>query len=81
MPTAYTAATNPVWTYRTVNGDAIDARVVQDNGEWTIASDVTYTRFLTQSDLDEFAHKIYTIIAENTKIDISEDEFMRLLDD
>ena len=81
MPTDFTTTTNPVWTYTTINGDAINARAVQDNGQWTIAPDVTCTGFITQSDLDRFAHKIYKIIVENTKIDISEDEFMRLLDD
>ena len=82
MPTEYTVpAPNTVWTYRTINGDVMDARAVQDTDGWTVSSDITYARFLTQSDLDRFAHKIYKIIVENTKIDISEDEFMRLLAD
>ena len=36
-------------------------------------------RYITESDLDKFARKIYKIIQENTKIDISEDEFISLL--
>lgn len=36
-------------------------------------------RYITQETLDNFAHRIYKIIKENTRIDISEDEFMNLL--
>lgn len=38
-------------------------------------------KFLTTNDLDEFAHKIYKIITEHTHIDITEDEFMDIIND
>ena len=35
--------------------------------------------FVTKKDLDLFAKRIYRIISDHTKIDISEDEFMDIL--
>ena len=46
------------------------------NNGWRVAID-----YVTKKDLEEFARKIYKIIEEHTSIDISEDEFMKLLED
>jgi hypothetical protein len=51
----------------------------------TIANTVTFNdlltipTYVTTEELDKFAHRIYKIISDHTKIDIEEDEFMALL--
>ena len=40
---------------------------------------LTIPKYVTTEELDEFAHRIYKIINDHTKIDIEEDEFMALL--
>lgn len=37
--------------------------------------------YVTQEDLDEFARKIFKIITEHVTLDITENEFMDLLED
>lgn len=39
------------------------------------------SKFITIKDLEYFSHKIYKIIKEHTPIDISEEEFMKIIKD
>ena len=77
MPTGYdtTFIDNP-WTHTvTANRTDYQPAYTFDTTAWRV------NRYITETDLDNFAHKIYKIITEHTNIDISEEEFMRLLDD
>lgn len=61
-------ATEPLRFY-TTNNITADA--------WTINT----TRFATTEDLEHFSQKIYKIIEEHTPLDITEEEFMKLIKD
>jgi len=41
----------------------------------------TTENHVTFEDLDKFFHRVYKIIEEHTKIDINEDEFIKLLNE
>ena len=45
----------------------------------TVTYGETWTYPITQHDLDNFAKRIFKIIEEHTKIDITEEEFMKLM--
>ena len=53
----------------------------QNNWEYPKEASLTdnYGKIITQKDLDDFAHKIYQIITEHVSLDISEEEFMNIL--
>ena len=36
-------------------------------------------RFITQEDMNDIINKLYSIISEHTKIDITEEEFMSII--
>ena len=55
---------------------------------WTNTNTIGYTvptiqtmdnYFVTKDELKEFADKLYKVIEEHTKIDISEEEFMNIM--
>lgn len=91
MPTEYTTFNYPVTadtytTYATNNattGGYLTYDRFNNNFLWNYDIETNEVkvkeRYITQETLDNFAHRIYKIIKENTRIDISEDEFMNLL--
>ena len=83
---ATTAATTWDWTIDnprdwtvTIPANAIG---VPEIHTYTAGNTYTYTespRLVTTEDLNKFANRIYEIISEHAKLDISEEEFMNLL--
>lgn len=43
--------------------------------------DFSGPKVITSRDLEDFAHRIYRIITEHTRIDITEEEFMEILNE
>lgn len=50
-------------------------RITIDERPWTM------TKFITEDDLEKVIHKIYQIIEDHTTLDITEEEFMKLIKD
>ena len=69
-------------TYTTGTDDRLWTRAYMDvdHNAWT-ARTIEETRLLTDRDLNEIFEKLYSIISEHTAIDISEEEFMKLIKD
>ena len=69
------AMTNPetitVPRYRTYTTD----RITIDETPWTVP------KFVTQDDLEKVIHKIYQIIEDHTTLNITEEEFMKIVKD
>ena len=49
-------------------------------GAWT-ASPAKSTRYVTKKDLDNLVRKFYQVMAEHVILDVSEDEFVKLLNE
>ena len=65
-------------THLTINPDDLRATVAPN----VVGVNTTFydaPAYITSNDLDKFAEKVYRIIADHTKIDISEDEFMDII--
>ena len=88
--TNQTTTTIPERVYETLRADdvardtiTIDRDVLNTFDQPTnftfAAPQFTMPTFITKEDLDKFAKRIYQIITEHTKIDISEEEYLKLL--
>lgn len=65
-------------THLTINADDLRAAVAPN----VIGVNTTLYNapvYITSNDLDKFAERVYRIIADHTKIDISENEFMDII--
>ena len=77
----YTTSTSSAWTatdWRT----SITADPITVNGNVPVyydAPSIEMKKIVTNDELEHFSQKIYKIIAEHTRIDISEEEFMTIL--
>ena len=60
------------WTTTTTNTDYVTA---WNTNAWTIPN------YVTEDRMKELLDKIYKIIEEHTKIDISEEEFLAILEE
>ena len=76
MPTGYdtTFIDNP-WAHTVATNRTDYQTYTFDTTAWRV------NRYITETDLDNFAHKIYKIVTEHANIDISEEEFMKILND
>ena len=61
--------TDPLFRGYTTN------HITIDETPWTLP------KFVTQDDLEKVIHKIHEIIKDHTTLDITEDEFMRIIKD
>jgi len=89
LDTKYITADPIEWTKTVTTGDNAYRWLAGDNvkfaepltytPDYSVKLDSTWAYPITQNDLDNFAKRLYNIIINHTKVDIDEDEFMRLL--
>ena len=84
MPTEITMDYATITTTGTYTGiDAITGTITQPLPTYDYIADMVNTdyKLVTQSDINDLIKRIYDVIADHTTIDISEEEFMKLVKD
>lgn len=79
----YTTSTSSAWVPTDpLSRTSITADSITVNGSVPVyydAPSIEMKKIVTNDELEHFSQKIYKIIAEHTKINISEEEFMTIL--
>lgn len=89
MPNYYDNLTAPIDYVNRITWDTITTNTVETPQININPNGITYeykpyefvTKFVTEEMLNEFARKIFRIIEEHTPIDITEEEFMDIIEE
>lgn len=76
----YTTSTSSAWIPNDCTNITANPITINDNiPTYYDAPSIEMKKIVTNDELEHFSQKIYKIIAEHTRIDISEEEFMTIL--